>query len=65
MAITLKAARVNAGLNQREAAGKLEVSRETVGKWERGETTPNIRQAAKICELYHCTMDELIFLPKV
>ncbi len=65
MAITLKAARVNAGLKQREAAEKLNVSRETICKWENGKTMPNVKQAAAICELYRCAIDDLLFLPNV
>ncbi len=63
MPMTLKAARINAGLKQREVAEKLNVSRETIGKWESGKTTPTIKQAAAICELYCCALDDLIFLP--
>ncbi len=65
MAMTLKAARVNAGLKQREVAEKMNVSRETICKWENGKTTPNVKQAAAICKLYRCTIDDLLFLPNV
>lgn len=64
MAMTLKAARVNAGFKQKETAQRLNVSRETIGKWERGETMPNVKQAEKMCDIYHCSIDEIIFLPK-
>lgn len=63
MKITLKAARVNAGLTQKEAAEKLGVSNVTVCNWENGLSVPNIQQVLKICELYKVDLDNLIFLP--
>lgn len=36
MAITLRAARVNAGYTQMEAANKIGVSKESISNWERG-----------------------------
>ncbi|WP_270649194.1 helix-turn-helix transcriptional regulator [Limosilactobacillus mucosae] len=35
MALTLKAARVNAGMTQIQAAKKLGVSNQTLGRWEK------------------------------
>ena len=36
MRLSLKALRVNAGMTQQDVADRLNVSRETVGKWENG-----------------------------
>lgn len=63
MKITLKAARVNAGLTQKEAAEKLGISNTTLCSWEKGLSMPNIQQVLKICELYKVDLDNLIFLP--
>ena len=61
--ITLKAARVNAGLSQKEAALKLKVSNSTLSKWEKGRTVPDVTFVPKICDLYGVSYDNLNFLP--
>lgn len=61
MAISLKAARVNANLSQRDAAKKIGVSTDTIGKWERGLCVPNIRYIPKIEHAYGLKYDQIIF----
>ena len=63
MTITLKAARVNKGLTQLEAAKLLKVSKETVGNWERGKSYPNMKNIKEIEKIYGVSYDNLIFLP--
>ena len=63
MKITLKAARVNAGYSQKEAAKILGISNTTLCNWENGTSFPNVQQIEKICELYGVSYDDLIFLP--
>ena len=53
-------ARKKSGLSQEEVAEKLGVSRQTISKWEMGETLPDIRQSKKLSLLYHLSLDELI-----
>ena len=55
-------ARKKSGLSQEEVAERLGVSRQTISKWELDETLPDIRQAKKLAQLYHLTLDELIDL---
>lgn len=62
--ITLEAARVNAGLSQKEAAKELKISNTTLGKWENGETFPTADKINDICELYGIHYDHINFLPK-
>lgn len=64
MAITLKAARVNAGLTQKEAAEKLGISKGTLASYEMYRTIPGIDTAEKIADLYGLKVDGIIFLPK-
>lgn len=52
MKISLKAARVNAGLKQKDAAEKLGISRDTLRKYELGEIPMRIDTAKKVCEIY-------------
>lgn len=52
-------ARKKSGLSQENVAEKLGVSRQTISKWETGETLPDIRQSKRLAVLYHITLDEL------
>ena len=61
--ITLASARVNAGLDQKEAAVKLGVSNKTLSSWENGVSFPDALQIQNICELYGIPYDNLNFLP--
>ncbi len=63
MAITLKAARVNKNLTQKQAAELLGVTAEVIGNWERGITFPKIPMIKKIEQLYGLPYSEIIFLP--
>lgn len=63
MAITLKAARVNAGLTQKEAAKRLNISKGTLASYELYRTIPNVDTAKKIADLYGLEVDGIIFLP--
>lgn len=55
-------ARRKKGLSQEGVAEKLGISRQTVSKWETGETLPDIRQAKRLAMLYGLSLDELIDL---
>ena len=61
--ITLKAARVNAGLTQKEAAKKINVSNKTLCNWESGASMPKVDKIDAICDLYGIAYDNIIFLP--
>ena len=43
-----------------EVAEKLNVARQTVSKWELGETTPEMDKLIKMSEIFNITLDELI-----
>ena len=64
MQISLKAARMNANLTQREAAERLGISRETLSGWETGKRFPDVAQIKKIECVYSVSYDEISFLPK-
>ena len=63
MAITLKALRINAGLDQKTAAAKIGVTPETLGNWENAKTFPDVKQITKIEELYNVSYSDINFLP--
>lgn len=58
---SLAAARVNAGLSQKEAAEKLGISNKTLCSWENYQTYPSSDMVAKICELYGIPYDQINF----
>ena len=64
MAITLRALRVNMGIDQKTAARFLGVTPETLGSWEAGKTFPNVPQITKIENLYEVTYADINFLPQ-
>lgn len=61
--ISLKAARVNAGLSQKEAAEALNVSNKTLCAWENSKTFPAADKIDAICNLYGVSYDNIVFLP--
>src|SRR5574344_2339903 len=48
------------GLSQEEAADKLNVTRQTISKWETNQSNPDFDKIIPICELYNITSDELL-----
>lgn len=52
MEITLKAARVNAGLTQQQAVDASGISRSTLHRWENGKGSPKFNDLIKLCNLY-------------
>lgn len=47
-------------LTQEQIAEKLNVSRQTVSKWESGETIPDIYNCCELAKLYEITVDDLL-----
>lgn len=47
-------------LSQEEVANKLNVTRQTISKWETDQSTPDFDKIAPLCELYGITSDELL-----
>lgn len=58
--ITIKAARVIAGLTQAELAEKMGISRDTVTKWECGKMGMNGKNLQRFCEVTGFRADEII-----
>lgn len=48
------------GLSQEELAGKLNVTRQTISKWEIGDSTPDMEKLIAISELFGISLDELM-----
>lgn len=47
-------------MTQEQLSEKLEVSRQSVSKWESGVTYPEMDKILQICQMFHCNMDDLM-----
>ena len=56
----LQSLRKKLKISQEQLAEKLDVTRQTISKWELEETTPDIKQAQKISEFFKISLDELL-----
>lgn len=54
------ALRTQAGMSQASFAEKLQVSRQTVSKWELGTSYPEIDKLVAISDMFHVTTDYLL-----
>lgn len=59
--ITPAAARVNAGLTQKQAAKALNISNKTLLNYEKGITVPDWTTVDRMCALYGCPSDLIFF----
>ena len=62
----LKEARRICGLSQEELAEQLDVSRQAVGKWEQGQSYPEVEKLLALCGVLNTSLDALMAdeLPK-
>lgn len=56
----LKRLRKNNQYTQEDVAEKINVSRQSVAKWENGESTPDIDSCIKLAKLYKVKLDDLV-----
>jgi len=52
--------RAQAGLTQEQLAEQLDVTRQSVSKWEGGQSFPEMDTILKICDLYDTNLDTLL-----
>ena len=48
------------GFSQEELAGRLNVSRQTVSKWEVGDSTPDMEKLSAMSDLFDVSLDYLV-----
>ena len=55
----IRTLRIRAGLSQQELGRQLGVSAVAVGKWERGQTQPDIHSLTRMADIFGTTIDDL------
>ena len=61
VAISMRAARVNACLTLEEAAKELGITKNTLISYETGKVSPRIETAKRMAELYDIPMNDINF----
>ncbi len=56
----LKLLRKNKKMSQEELAEKMNVSRQSVSKWETGEAYPEINNILQLCKVFNCKINDLV-----
>ena len=51
--------RIMSGMTQRQVAWHLHISTQSVSKWERGYTYPDLTMLLPLADLFSVTLDEL------
>ena len=52
--------RMRESMTQEALAEKLDVSRQTISKWESDEAYPAMEKLFELCDFFSCTMDQLL-----
>ncbi len=56
----LKKVRVLKKLSQESLAEKVNVSRQSVSKWETGDAYPTMNNLLELCKIFHCRINDLV-----
>lgn len=56
---TLRQLRINKKMTQEELAERLDVSRQTIAKWESGESVPDIMRCTHLAEIFDLEIEDI------
>lgn len=56
----LKKLRTGRNLSQEDLAEKVNVSRQSVSKWETGDAYPEMNNLLELCKIFHCHINDLV-----
>ena len=59
MKISIKGARVEKGMTQKQAGDAMNVTKETISNWERAITAPTAPQLLKLCDVYGVSVADI------
>ncbi len=51
--------KLSGNMTQEALAEKLNVSRQTISKWEMDAANPEMEEALEICKIFNCSLDNL------
>ena len=57
----LKKIRKNKKMSQEELAEKVNVSRQSVSKWETGDAYPEMNNILELCKIFNCKLNDLVY----
>lgn len=60
LAERLKESRINKGFTQGDVADHLQISRQSISKWENGNSYPDLDNLVKLSNYYEISIDELL-----
>ena len=56
----LKLIRKNKKMSQEQLAERVNVSRQSVSKWENGEAYPEMNNILELCKIFNCKLNDLV-----
>ena len=56
----LKKIRILKKLSQEDLAEKVNVSRQSISKWETGDAYPTMNNLLELCKIFHCKINDLV-----
>ena len=56
----LKKLRTSKGMSQEKLAEKVNVSRQSVSKWETSDAYPEMNNLLELCKIFHCKINDLV-----
>ena len=56
----LQLLRGKSGMSQEELAEKLGISRQSISKWESGQSVPDLKKLIILSDIYNVTIDSLV-----
>ena len=56
----LKLIRKDKNMSQEELAEKVNVTRQSVSKWENGEAYPEMNNILELCKIFNCKINDLV-----
>ena len=56
----LKKIRILKKLSQEDLAEKVNVSRQSISKWENGDSYPTMNNLLALCKIFHCKINDLV-----
>lgn len=56
----LQSLRKQKRMSQEQLAEKVGVSRQSISKWERGESYPTMNNIMTLCDIFHCKLNDLV-----